>query len=269
MVPAPAAREIETVSLLPALGEAQIPTEVLAGASSKRTSPAADVSRRSILLWATSRSAPPVAHSCNARSNALATVHLREKASELPVMRFTIAPPEQTAFQFTGVMQGSPALSPDGRRLVFKAGAEGHSQLWFRPLDQVAAQPLAGTEGAIFPFWSPDSRFCRLLRGRETQARGCLRRASFDPGDSPTGRGGSWSKEGVIVFAPTNRAALQSVPASGGATKPVTVLEGPADRTSHRYPWFLPDGRHFLDVAASVGPSNCIWLPWNRSRIKF
>src|SRR5262249_43830941 len=64
--------------------------------------------------------------------------------------------------------------------------------------------------------------------------------------DAPYGRGGSWSKQGVIVFAPTLRGALQSVSATGGPTTPVTVLDEPPDKISHRFPWFLPDGRHFL-----------------------
>jgi Tol biopolymer transport system component len=222
------------------IGEARIALEeMLVGVPEEATAPPAS-RRHFIFLWAILATLALMA---------LATVHLREKESELPVLRFTIFPPEKTAFDFTNAVQGPPALSPDGRRLAFRASGEGHSQLWLRTLDQVAAQPLAGTEGATFPFWSPDSRFIGFFAG------GKLKRVDLSGGppltlaDAPNGRGGSWSKEGVIVFAPTNRSALQSVTASGGATKPVTVLEGPADRTSHRFPWFLPDGRHFLYVS--------------------
>jgi Tol biopolymer transport system component len=121
-------------------------------------------------------------------------------------------------------------------------------------LDQVAAQPLAGTDGATFPFWSPDSRFIGFF------ADGKLKRMDVSGGspltlaDAPSGRGGSWSKGGVIVFAPILQGALQSIAASGGSTTPVTVLEGPPDRISHRFPSFLPDGRHFLYI--STLPSN-------------
>jgi Tol biopolymer transport system component len=228
------------------IGEARIALEeVLAGVPEEAAAPTAI--RRSIkLLWPI---LPMLA------LIAMAAVHLGEKkVSESPVLRFTIAPPEQTDFEMTGITAGPPALSPDGRYLVFKARAQLHSQLWLRPLDQVAAQPLAGTEGATFPFWSPDSRFIGFF------ADGKLKRMDVSGGspltlaDAPSGRGGSWSKEGVIVFAPTLQGALQSVAASGSPTTPVTVLEGPPNRISHRFPWFLPDGRHFLYI--STLPSN-------------
>jgi hypothetical protein len=89
----------------------------------------------------------------------LAFIHFREAQPETPVLRTTILAPDKTSFEFQ-TNHGPIAVSPDGRRLVFAAtSSDGKSQLWIRPLDSLAAQPLLGTEGASFPFWSPDSRF--------------------------------------------------------------------------------------------------------------
>ena len=133
----------------------------------------------------------------------LAFTHFREIPPEAPVIRSTILPPDNTTFDFAqGV--GLPALSPDGRRIVFGARtADGETPLWVRSLDALTAQPLAGTEGATFPFWSPDSQFIAFF------ADGKLKKIDASGGpaltltDAPLGRGGSWSRDGVIVFAPS------------------------------------------------------------------
>jgi Tol biopolymer transport system component len=137
------------------------------------------------------------------------------------------------------------AASPDGHRVAFVASArDGKSLLWVRSLDALTAQALAGTEGAARPFWSPDSRFLGFFAG------GKLKKIELSSGppitlcDAPDDRGGTWSQEGVIVFAPQANSALQKVSASGGVPNAATVLtEG---ETAHRRPYFLPDGRHFL-----------------------
>ena len=187
---------------------------------------------------------------------ALAVVHFREKPPEAPLLRTTILPPEKTTFDFTG-NHGLMALSPDGRRLVFAASADGKSQLWVRPLDALTAQPLPGTEGATFPFWSPDSQLVGFFAG------GKLKKIDISGGppqtlaDAQVGRGGAWSPDGVIVFAPNNITPLLRVSAAGGTPSPVTTVTDAAVRTgnSHRFPWFLPDGRHFL-FAQSGGSSH-------------
>jgi serine/threonine protein kinase len=99
---------------------------------------------------------------------AVSFVHFREKPRETPVVRSTIRPPEKTTFRFDVKPNGVPALSPDGRRLVFGArSADGASRPWLRSLDSMTAQPLAGTEGAddSYPFWSPDGRFIGFSAG--------------------------------------------------------------------------------------------------------
>jgi Tol biopolymer transport system component len=129
---------------------------------------------------------------------------------------------------------------------VFIANAGGQQQLWIRPLDQTLAQPIAGTEGASFPFWAPDSRSIGFF------AEGKLKRLDLSGGpplvlaDAPVvALGGSWSSDGTILFAPYERLSttkLMRVPATGGA---VTPVPGPGFG-SPRFPEFLPDGRHFL-----------------------
>ena len=118
------------------------------------------------------------------------------------------------------------------------------------------AQPLAGTEEATYPFWSPDSRWIAFF------SRDKLKKISVNGGpvqtlcDAPTGRGGAWSRSGVIVFAADNgNNGLSRVSETGGAPAPLTKVE----TGTHRWPWFLPDGRHFLYMAAR-GKSNGIHL---------
>jgi Tol biopolymer transport system component len=137
------------------------------------------------------------------------------------------------------------AISPDGRRLVFVAYDQGQARLWLRPLDATAARPLAGTDGAMYPFWSPDSRALGFF------ADGKLKRIDIRGGLPQTlanaqgGRGGTWGPDGLIVFAPTAVGSLSSVQSSGGDVATVTNVDRP-DQASHRFPQFLPDGRRFL-----------------------
>src|SRR5262245_35595176 len=176
----------------------------------------------------------------------VAWMHFRENPVEQRLLRTTILPPENTTFGFNfnnGL--GLFALSPDGGKLVLSArGPEGNTQLWLRPLDSSTAQPLSGTDSATFPFWSPDSRFIGFF------ADGRLKKIDIAGGppttlaDGMVGRGGTWSKDNVIVFAPSNNDPLYKVSADGGPVTPVTKLvieDGP-----QRLPWFLPDGKHFL-----------------------
>ena len=141
--------------------------------------------------------------------------------------------------------QTSFAISPSGRSLVFVAYDEGRARLWLRPLDAPTARPLAGTEGAIYPFWSADGRAVGYF------ADGKLKRIDISGGlpqtlaNAPGGRGGTWNQDGVIVFAPTAVGGLSRVNASGGVVADVTHI-APPHQLSHRFPQFLPDGRRFF-----------------------
>ena len=136
------------------------------------------------------------------------------------------------------------ALSADGRQLAFVATAEGASRLWVRPLDQVTARPLAGTEGARYPFWKPDGRAIGFFADGKLKWIDLGSNVLHVPADAPNGRGGTWNSEDVIVFNPNGVGVLLRVMAAGGTPVPVTQL--PSDQGSHRFPQFLPDGRHFL-----------------------
>jgi Tol biopolymer transport system component len=160
------------------------------------------------------------------------------------IVQSTILPPAKARFEFAA--RGGPALSPDGTRIVFAAQAEGRSQLWVRSLGSDIAQPLAGTEDASYPFWSPDSRFVAFFQAAK------LRKIDSNGGpvqtlaDAIAGRGGAWSQLGVIVFAPSTLGPLMRVSDAGGTVEAATVLDASQSESDHRWPVFLPDGRHFL-----------------------
>jgi eukaryotic-like serine/threonine-protein kinase len=175
---------------------------------------------------------------------ALALVHFREKPLPVAPISSAILPPETTAFDFAGQFN-PPALSPDGKWIVFGARTtDNKNPLWIRPLASTTAQMLAGTEGAVLPFWSPDGRYVAFFAGGKLKKIDVSGGPALAIADAPNARGGSWSPEGIILFAPSNATPLQKVAASGGTPSPATSLEEEA--RSHRFPWFLPDGRHFL-----------------------
>jgi len=162
--------------------------------------------------------------------------------SHLTAVRAMIPPPENAHLPYFNQME----VSPDGLRLAFVAiGANGVTSLWLRPLAALSAQPLAGTEGASYPFWSPDSRFIGFF------ANGKLKKIDAAGGppqtlcDAPSGRGGTWNRDGVIVFAPDIFSALYRVSATGGAPAPLPLDKSRKEKVQH-FPCFLPDGRHFL-----------------------
>ena len=171
----------------------------------------------------------------------VSVVHFRERPAETPSLRAGVLPPPGTTFDFNNGM-GMPAISPDGRRIVFGARKEdGKTPLWVRPVDALTAQPLAGSDGASFPFWSPDSRFIAFFADGKLKKIDAAGGPAITLADAPTARGGSWGSQGAIVFTKNAAGAtpLQRVSSFGGA-----VAELP--RAIGRMPWFLPDGRHVV-----------------------
>jgi eukaryotic-like serine/threonine-protein kinase len=181
--------------------------------------------------------------------------HLREVPAAAPTIQFTIAPPDQTTFggppsAGTGIAT-QLAVSPDGRQVAFIANGPAGYQLWVRPLGGSSAIALAGTEEASFPFWSPDSRQIGFFANNKLKKMLATGGPAIVLCDAVLGRGATWGPTDVIVFStlPTRANALQRVAAAGGVPTPASRLD--AEATSHRYPSFLPDGRHFLFTSVS------------------
>ncbi len=167
-------------------------------------------------------------------------------------LRFSIFPPEETSFASVG-------LSPDGRHFAFTAGptstSGGKTLLWVRALDTLAARSVPDTEDATFPFWSPTSDALGFFAGGKLWIVAIAGGSPRVVCDAPNGRGGTWNREGIIVFAPGREGPLLRVEASGGAAAPVTTVERPNER-GHLWPEFLPDGNHFLYLADSNVPEH-------------
>jgi len=149
----------------------------------------------------------------------------------------------------------SLAISPDGLKIVYVAGSE--ASLWVRDLDSISAQPLAGTNGATYPFWSPDSRSIGFF------AEGKLKQINTVSGfvetlsTATSGRGGAWGPDGTIIFSASVSSPILRLPPGGGDPMAITQLEL-LGHGSHRYPHFFPDGRHFLYFAQ--GSSEGIYI---------
>jgi len=164
----------------------------------------------------------------------------------------TVLGPEGVTLLFDGA---ESAISPDGRSLVFTAAnPNGTTHLWVRQLESLDARLLAGTETGRMPFWSPDSRQIAFFAGDKLKKMPAAGGTVEVVCQATDGRGGTWGSQNVIVFAPSNSGALQSVAATGGEPKPATTLDAARGETGHRFPWFLPDGRHFL--FATLPPKN-------------
>ncbi len=175
----------------------------------------------------------------------LGYVAYRHSTEETRVLRLFVPPPEKGTYNGTNV----PAVSPDGRRIAFTADVEGRQALWVRELDSLVPRVLAGTDDARFPFWSPDSRTIGFFAGGKLKKIDLAGGPALAVTDAANARGGTWNQNDVIVFAPNNTGPLFRVPAAGGAATALTEVDKSAYETGHRFPWFLPDGRHFLYTA--------------------
>ena len=167
-------------------------------------------------------------------------------------------PPEGGTFSGDGIAGSNPpspqlAISADGRRLAFVAvQADGRPRVWIRTRDSVIAHPLAGTEGAAHPFWSPDGKYIGFFAAAKLKTI----LADGGPvqvlGDAVNPRGGAWNTDGVIIFAAGFGDGLQRVSIGGGPPTALTEIDTAHQEISHRWPQFLPDGRHFLYLSLNA-----------------
>jgi serine/threonine protein kinase/Tol biopolymer transport system component len=170
------------------------------------------------------------------------------RQSTAGILRFTIPPPERTSYE------GMLALAPDGNTLAFVAtSTDGYDRLWVRPLDSLTPRELPGTDGASYPFWSPDSRRLAFF------AHGKLEKIEISGGNvqtvctAPDPRGGTWGSAGTIVFSEHVGGQIAQVPEAGGDASPLSQLTS-KNGESFRWPAFLPDGRNFLYFVLSSDP---------------
>jgi Tol biopolymer transport system component len=183
----------------------------------------------------------------------MAALLWRRPVDVAAVVRSAIPAPDGGVFQLVGDSAGPVAMAPDSRSVVFvSADKQGSARLVVHSLATAADRTLAGTEGATFPFWSPDSRAIGFFAG------GFLKRVNVADASIQTicaanqGRGGSWNADGVIVFEPDYQDGIFRVSASGGTPVQVTKVDT-SRHSSHRWPYFLPDGRRFVYLAIKHG----------------
>src|SRR2546426_456486 len=148
----------------------------------------------------------------------------------------------------------SAGLSPDGPRLAFVGqGADQKRRIYVRPLDQLQAGALSGTENARNPFFSPDSQWIAFFADRMLKKISVQGGAPVTLCDAPEDRGGSWSEDGTIVFAPDRRVALSKVSSAGRTPEPLTTLDKQAGEVTHRWPQVLPGGKAVLFTSSTNG----------------
>ncbi len=195
--------------------------------------------RRETLAWAVAAAAIVL--------GALLATFPRRAPAPAELTRFAITPP--SGQNFIGLIE----LSPDARRILLLLRDEGgKNSLAVRSLDSLDLRRLPGTEDARGGFWSPDGREIAYF------SEGKLKRVALDGGpartvsESGAAFCGAWSREGTILFEREFGDPLFAVPASGGAPRPVTVLDASAGEVAHSIPAFLPDGRHFVYLARNI-----------------
>jgi Tol biopolymer transport system component len=169
------------------------------------------------------------------------------------MVRSSILAPIHTRYDFAQEKSGSLSMSPDGRHMTFSLQTpDGDTSLWIRSLDSVEARPLPGTKGGTWPFWSPDSLQVAFFADGKLKRVDLAGSPAITICDARDGRGGDWNRDGLILLAPFFNSPIFSVPASGGTPRQITQIDDQvAKETTHRWPRFLPDGRHFLYVAGT------------------
>jgi Tol biopolymer transport system component len=226
------------------IGEARLALAALAGGSDSTLVGSSVVVPASAVEPAGDTRLPwLVAAALGALALLLAALALRSRQEPAPLVTSSIVAPDGTQFDVGSGL----ALSPDGRRLAFTALDEtGQRALWIRSIESGETRHLTGTEGAMYPFWSPESGSLGFM------VPGALKRISADGGAAQTlatvreGRGGAWGPDGVIVYAPDFRTGLWRISSSGGEPEMLTEPDLAQNEDAHRFPVFLPGGDSVL-----------------------
>jgi serine/threonine protein kinase len=185
---------------------------------------------------------------------AFALLYFKQSPPDVQSVWSYLLPPEKFSFatQSGGAGEGLMELSPNGKMMVFVASdSVGKTRLMVRAFNGLSTRDLPATEGASYPFWSPDNRnigFFQAGKLKKIEASGGPPITICDAADA---RGGTWNQDGVIIFAPTAIDPLYQVSAAGGTPSPITKLDSTRHERTHRWPYFLPDGKHFLYFSRS------------------
>jgi Tol biopolymer transport system component len=180
---------------------------------------------------------------------------LARRPSQPPrTVRFEIGTPEEV----TSV--DAPRISPDGRLIAFNAvDSTGKTRIWVRPLNALAARPLAGTDGTTRPFWSFDSRFLGFFADGKLMKMDATGGPAQKICDAQTGSDGTWSADGVILFDGRATDPIMRVSATGGTPSIAVKPEASRKETTVGWPEFLPDGRHFLYLTTGAKPDDSMY----------
>jgi len=177
-----------------------------------------------------------------------ALTRTHQPAADENSLRLQFSPPDGSQFRF-GVSTGSIALSPDGKTAAFVATSNGKNGLWVRPLDGTALL-IPGTEDAVYPFWSPDSKSIAFFAASKLQRVDLAGGAPLSICDTAAGPGGAWTSDGQIIFGSFS-SGLRRVPSSGGIPSTLTTLDGSRGENDHFWPQALPGGRFLFSVLGS------------------
>ncbi len=175
----------------------------------------------------------------------------RAKSSEEPFsLHAEIAAPAKFLLDTTGDGGGMPVLSPQGDKVTFVAHSGENRELFVRSLSNDTAQALDGTQGAMHPFWSPDGRYIAFFAGNKLVKIPATGGPAIALAEALNPRGGTWGSTDTIVFEGDYLSGLLKINAQGGSAEPATVIDRTRHST-HRWPWFMPDGKHFIFLATN------------------
>jgi Tol biopolymer transport system component len=163
------------------------------------------------------------------------------------MLRFVVTPPDGTIFSPSASFL---AVSPNGRSLAFLASRPGEAtRLWVRALESLTARELPGTDGALGPFWSPDSRYLGFFADRKLKTVSLLGEPPQIVCEVPSldRASGTWHQNGIILFS--QRQGIYRTSSAGAVATAVTSVDLKRGESAHALPQFLPDGRHFVYTA--------------------